>query len=297
MNRIETHMHLWKEPYRMVHRRTSHAGYRPTFHAHQGMELLFVHEGSGRAIVGQKIIEVTSGTLIMFPPFQLHRLQMEVKEDAAYIRSYVLFEPNALDPYLLPFPSLRSFFHQLWKGADEVRTIHEASLTPLLEQLIDRLGYSERGDEAADPVSRGERFAVFLLTVLQWIQALWQDHDQGGDASRNPSTWQAVPHAEHILQWLELHYKEPFRMEDLAREVHLSPKYISALFSKWIGSSITNYIISRRIREACMLLRKSPLPIQDIAQEIGLTSSSYFCQLFKRNVGISPHQYRRQVPH
>jgi AraC family transcriptional regulator of arabinose operon len=85
------------------------------YHAHQGMELLYVHQGYGRVIVNQQIIELASGSLMCFRPFQLHRIQMDIKPDAPYVRSLFVFEPSVLDGYLGPFAALQSYFHRLWK--------------------------------------------------------------------------------------------------------------------------------------------------------------------------------------
>ncbi|WP_186446199.1 AraC family transcriptional regulator [Paenibacillus cremeus] len=283
---------LGSDPFRMALRRTSASEYRPTYHAHQGLELLYVYEGRGRVVVNQRVIEVTPGTLLMFQPFQLHRIQMDVTVSTPYVRSFVIFEPTVLEPYLQPFAGVHKFFTRVWKGFPAFHAIRTGSRAPFLEQLFEELGRIIAEEEPNDEhYSAEERFAVFLVTFLQTIQPFWREQEEVAEQAELRDS----PHVETILQWIEDHYRTPFRMEQLAEAVHLSPKYISALFTKMIGSSITEYIMSRRIRQACVLLRSGVMQIQDIAQEIGLTNVSYFCQLFKQTVGVSPHQYRKQA--
>ncbi|MNY58324.1 Multiple antibiotic resistance protein MarA [compost metagenome] len=75
----------------------------------------------------------------------------------------------------------------------------------------------------------------------------------------------------------------------------MSRTYVSRIFRRETGSSITNYLTARRIKEACSLLMSSGLPIQHIAERIGLPNPSYFIRLFKKEVGVTPFQYRRSL--
>jgi AraC-like DNA-binding protein len=99
---------------------------------------------------------------------------------------------------------------------------------------------------------------------------------------------------EHILGWIEHHYAKPFQLEPLAKELHLSTFHLSHLFKEATGISITEYITVRRMHQAVLLLTSTDKPITRIAEEIGITSCSYFCKLFKSRMGTTPHQYRKR---
>jgi YesN/AraC family two-component response regulator len=95
------------------------------------------------------------------------------------------------------------------------------------------------------------------------------------------------------LDWLEQHFMEEFQLEKLANEVHLSPSYLSNIFHKEIGSSISDYLAVRRIQEACMLLKTTSLSVLDIGQRVGLNNASYFCKFFKKYVGMTPYNFKK----
>ena len=75
--------------------------------------------------------------------------------------------------------------------------------------------------------------------------------------------------------------------------VHISPGYLSRIFKKETGMSLSDYIIQRRITIAKQLLAKTNLPVTTIAQKIGLSYASYFTKLFKEKVNMTPQEYRQ----
>ena len=81
--------------------------------------------------------------------------------------------------------------------------------------------------------------------------------------------------------------------EELANMVHISPGYLSRIFKKETGMSLSDYIIQRRITIAKQLLAKTNLPVTTIAQKIGLSYASYFTKLFKEKVNMTPQEYRQ----
>ncbi len=94
------------------------------------------------------------------------------------------------------------------------------------------------------------------------------------------------------MRWIEAHLSDTFQLDELADDLYLSKSYISKLFRKETGSSITDYLTARRVKEACHLLQTSDLALDAICTRIGLSNVSYFIQMFKRETNITPHQYR-----
>ena len=83
--------------------------------------------------------------------------------------------------------------------------------------------------------------------------------------------------------------------EELANMVHLSPGYLSRIFKKETGMSLSDYIIQKRITIAKQLLTKTNLPVTTIAERIGLSYASYFTKLFKEKVNMTPQEYRQNT--
>lgn len=91
---------------------------------------------------------------------------------------------------------------------------------------------------------------------------------------------------------LERDYAAPITIEQLSREVALSPYYLIRLFRRIYQQTPHQYLTQVRIARAKELLSSSDLSITEICAEVGFESLGSFSALFRRNVGISPSAYR-----
>ncbi|MEC0231897.1 response regulator transcription factor [Paenibacillus alba] len=91
------------------------------------------------------------------------------------------------------------------------------------------------------------------------------------------------------------HLSEMITREQLADFVHLNPAYLSRLFKKEVGESITDYILLERMKLARELIRNSSIPISDIAKSLGYSNFSYFAKMFKKVYHHTPQHYRKQM--
>lgn len=95
-----------------------------------------------------------------------------------------------------------------------------------------------------------------------------------------------------IRQYIRSRLSEEITRDELAAYVYLNPAYLSRLFKKETGLSISDVIIQERLQKAKQLLEETELKITDIAEQVGYTSLGSFSNLFKRVVGTTPQQYR-----
>lgn len=109
--------------------------------------------------------------------------------------------------------------------------------------------------------------------------------------------WEEPRFAQSIVEkakrYILENYQEELRLETVAKAVHLSPSYFSALFKKTTGCSFARYLAKVRIAKAQELLENTDLSVTDIAMQVGFNDPAYFTAVFKRDVGITPLIYRR----
>lgn len=276
-------------PLYFAYRRTGSEAeqYQGTFHAHQGVELLFIHQGKGTLIVDQKRYDVTGGMLCIFQPYQLHHVQMELSPDTPFIRSIVHFEPSFYEAYFEQWPALHAFFKLLHTSKLPQSCICQLGEPGPFDSLLQSL------DETLPKLSKNEyfeEFSLFLISFFRVLKPLWEQQK-----AQSFTGLTRKPHqAERMLEWLERHYKQPLRLDHMARELHLSPYHLSHLFKACTGSSISDYAAARKIQQALLLLTATDHSVARIAEEFGITNSSYFCKLFKNHMGVTPHQYRKK---
>lgn len=99
--------------------------------------------------------------------------------------------------------------------------------------------------------------------------------------------------SEQICDYIDKHYREDIRRDDLAELVFLNTDYMARIFKKEVGMSLSTYILQKRVDEARKLLSGSNLPINTVSLYVGYSNFSYFTKMFKDNTGYSPLEYRR----
>ena len=84
------------------------------------------------------------------------------------------------------------------------------------------------------------------------------------------------------------------RLKTIAEKLNVNSSYLSALFRKEVGSTLTEYINRQRIERGIHLLQLTAKPVQEIATECGIQDVNYFIKLFKKQTGFTPSRYREQ---
>lgn len=90
------------------------------------------------------------------------------------------------------------------------------------------------------------------------------------------------------------HIYDDINHNDIANKVELSPKYLSYLFKKEVGMTVSEYIQQSKIEEVKKLLTYRKTPISEICSLLNFNDQSYFTKVFKKVVGITPKQYRER---
>ncbi len=80
----------------------------------------------------------------------------------------------------------------------------------------------------------------------------------------------------------------------VADALNVSAGYLSGLFKKETGETLTAFVTAKRVAHAKQLLRHTALQIQTIAQHCGILDLHYFCRIFKEHTGKTPSAYRAQ---
>ncbi len=83
----------------------------------------------------------------------------------------------------------------------------------------------------------------------------------------------------------------------LAALLNVNASYLSNLFKKETGSTLTDYVNRKRIEHGILLLNATTLQVQTVAQYCGIPDVNYFTKLFKKYIGKTPKEYREAVMH
>lgn len=97
---------------------------------------------------------------------------------------------------------------------------------------------------------------------------------------------------QRCIDYIDLNLHTKIRIADLEELTNLSPGYISILFKKDVGTTITDYILNRRIETAKNMLVHSAFNVAEISEILAFSSPSYFVKTFRRVTGVTPARYR-----
>ncbi|GLX67627.1 response regulator [Paenibacillus glycanilyticus] len=110
-------------------------------------------------------------------------------------------------------------------------------------------------------------------------------------AERDVDRHQSI--AEQIMKLIAERYHQTLTVEDIAREVFLSPNYVRTIFKEKTGETILDYITRVRMNHASELLKDRSLKVREIAHHVGYENVSYFCSVFQKHKGSTPNEYRK----
>jgi len=102
--------------------------------------------------------------------------------------------------------------------------------------------------------------------------------------------------AQNVIRYLETHYREDLRLDDIAAAVGHNKSYLCVAFKKNTGFTILDCLNTIRIRRAAELIVYSDHSFTQVADMCGFTSVSHFNRVFVKHVGITPGQCRRAYP-
>jgi AraC family transcriptional regulator len=170
-------------------------------------------------------------------------------------------------------------------GKSDLRLIPRHALSdPLVSQIALTIG-KEVGRPTQDHI-----LAQALNTALAvQITRLCADETS---AMRLTSHGLSNERLARVYDYVEAHLDRRLRLPDLASITGLSIYHFSRLFKQAAGVGPQRYVIQRRLERAKGLIRRTNQPLASIAREVGFIDQSHLTAVFRREIGVTPGQYR-----
>ncbi|MDD3334351.1 MAG: AraC family transcriptional regulator [Eubacteriales bacterium] len=251
-------------------------------HAHSLCEIMYVNEG-------QMSLETEEG-LIQVGRKQFIWLDANVKHwglnfgDSLCSMMNIEFQYELLD---CRAPTLRAISRQ------------DDATQELISHPVPHMVLTDRDDtvyhlmkeiiQLADSTHKqSERLCSLLCTqVMLEVARLFQQRR----GALPPITNRYVSDALSIMR---RDYAEPLTVAGIAAQLHVQPTYLHRLFREHTAYTMGEHLQRIRVQQAQRLLLHTKDALPEVAAAVGISSPQHFAQLFKRIVGISPAEYRRQ---
>lgn len=242
-------------------------------HSHEFYELYFLLDGKRDFFIKNKMFVVEENTLIVVPPYCLHKT-----EGGAYRRINVNVSPSLLTE------SQNAFLKRLsTKTALKLGNKYSETIKTLLIQ-----GAEQQRKSSVDKTDN-------LLSIIKTVLLLLSTQDTVSVASVSTAYKpnDVSPEVLKILYYINNNLDKRVTLNELCEEFFLSKVTLCKKFKDVMHCSIMDYVNGLRLNKAKSLLRETNKSIEEIACECGYSSANYFGLVFKRDMKISPLNYRK----
>ena len=235
-------------------------------------ELIVIEKGRGRYMIDNQVYQIAEGDLLLLNTGVLHGLCPDGTDNLKTCRLGIrrlhlkgLTAGQLIDQNTVPVLSTGNLFAPVQQFLDLFDTMMKEPHKHQLSEAQDNL------------------LAALLVTVMHIFSSV----------SRPNARIQKYSLGMHIKEYIDQHYLEDLRLNDIAAALHINPYYLSHTFKKVVGYSPIQYMIRRRIGESQNLLVNTSYTITDIALRCGYNNSNYFQAVFNSIVGMPPGRYRK----
>ncbi len=261
---------------------------------HDFLKIVFLGSGQGFLVYPQKSrLPARQGNLLVIPAGCEHTLEDGPNTPTnLYVISIrrEIFEVAALDPSLLPTGVVDLNTQQIAKTEKTVRRL-------LFEQS---LGGPQAGARVVSLSLRLLTELMDLRTTPPSGEPARSKQDTLAGKARTADAPSSAARMRAYVQDLDQHFFEATNLDDAAARLGISRRRFTQLFRQITGSSWLTHIRRLRIAHARRLLVQTTRTVLSIAFECGFEDLSTFYRAFKREVGLSPNQWRedheRQIP-
>lgn len=265
-------------------------------------KMLFMLQGDCRHRVlkapgGDEGFTLAAGDIFIVPFHCNHEYRSLQPGAAARLQIVrIAFDPAAVPPLPLEdFPGHVAWADEAHNNLAEFVNHHFGALRHLPDgqntPIREALGQLREEAQARPP---GYRLRVYGLCVslVTLVARQMTQASRGAPAQREPC---GAHHVVAAKEYLLRHLDQPLRLGQVASHVRLSEPHLARLFKQVTGQTVFEYVRQMRFEKAKNYLSESDMNISEIARRTGFASLEVFSRTFKREVGISPSEYRRQV--
>lgn len=252
---------------------------------HDFFEIIYAYSGSTQIQVLQRSLPMRQGDLVVMGPSLYHRILPPANREVRLVslnfqRDLVLSgeSDGESEQYLAPF---------VRQGADFPHVI--SGLKPLSRDAFEWI-LKVHAELPVHNILNRLAVKTYLKMLLLLLLRYYSDHLGMRDTlNRNERNLQRL---QPLFELVQKQYRNPIEVADAARVCAMSCSHFMKVFKTATGQSFRAYLTSFRVAKAQSLLANSEEAIAAISEEVGFCSQSYFGEVFRDLVGMTPLAYR-----
>ena len=244
-------------------------------HVHRKwFELTIITKGRGEIVTNDRTAEVSAGDICLSFPFEIHEIRSD--ENLEYDFLAFFFDPGETAERFDALP--------LCARLSESRIIRDERISALLGDAV-----AEFVTEGDKPMSNELLFGIFTQISVFILR------DFGDMKLRENSFSNSEIMCFKIMNYIDTHLYSIKELGSVAEELNYNYSYLSSLFRRTTGSSISDYLHERRMKAAVALL-SSAKSVGDVAELLCYQSKFAFSKAFKAKYGRPPSAFKKKRP-
>lgn len=239
-------------------------------HIHDMCEIYVNLEGNVSFIVEKNIYAIKPGDIIIVKPYEYHHCIYH--DDSDHLHYWIMFSADEN-------PELFDFFINKSRGTD--------NLIRLPADILERFLALCEKMTMINPSYEISVLAVFFEIISHIAKGL----DRYNVREANENLPQSV---KDILSYINKNYDSIKNINELVSKLDISITTLERYFKKYLSMTPKRYLEDRKLSQACMLLRQN-YSVTDACFESGFDDYSHFIAIFKKNFGITPLKYKKNI--
>ena len=251
------------------------------WHWHTELEFVYIESGTVTFWIGEKRFVLSEGNGVFINSKILHRFH---SSDGAVIPNFLCM-PCFISPedsliyskYIQPIISSSLIFQVFYK-----EVFWQAEVLENIKRII-----SVQNQRTVRELATSALMQEIWLNLYEHINIKNTNTDSTSSAS-------SQARLQLMMQYIHQNYRSNISLDNISDYVMLSKSTVLNYFRKYLHTTPINYLITYRLNEAAILLRKTEKKILTISNETGFNNVDYFCKLFKKRYHLTPTEYRKK---
>jgi AraC family cel operon transcriptional repressor len=257
-------------------------------HTHDFFEIVFLVCGECSHMVGGSTFNMYSGDVVIVPPHTMHQLMSYDDQNITFNMhiSTHNFEQNFLE-LLNAKNLLGAFFRKTLYSPDSSQPWFLIKTEDYF--LGDNLLATIYDESKSSHVYKHEMLNSYVRLLFLYLMEHYSDTMFSSiEKEDNPVV------IMEIMNYIRQHYNT-VTTDELCMRFNYSERHLYRLLIKYTGSSLSNLRRNLRLQRAKQLLSNTALSVEQIASNIGYTSTNHFYTDFRKETGVTPLTYRKRV--
>lgn len=258
-------------------------------HSHEFWELAYIYEGQGENHTNYGSKPVKEGNFLLIKPGAEHSITSPEKNKGALVRvCNCLFTQEYFQKLMRDYTAIAELdeytMHTMLLNKDPFCVQLTDDNAKNIKHLMWLIAHEYNHFTAGSKLIIEHSMLDLLISITRLYE--YQMTDAVPVVSRNTEI-------DELMKYMRSNFSYKLTLDFLAAHVHLSREYLSRYFKQYTGKTISEFLLEIRMSRAKQMLRTSSYSVADIGAYCGYPSVSNFQKAFKKWVGISPSQYRK----